>query len=155
MLHNRVQSKHVFSKNARQVNKYLSCTIFAILLFFLAGCVTTNAGGNTPSTIKLTQTDKGKSITVHPGDEIVITLPENPSTGYSWATDKIDESMLTSQTSTTSSTPGAAIGTGGARTFSFRARQSGTVHLQLKLFRAWQGDSSIIDRFDATIQIQA
>jgi inhibitor of cysteine peptidase len=107
------------------------------------------------STIQLTQVDKGKSITVHPGDEIVITLPENPTTGYRWAIDQTNESILAPQAPTFTPTPRASIGAGGARTFLFRAKQSGTVHLQLKLFRAWLGDSSIIDRFNATIQVHA
>jgi inhibitor of cysteine peptidase len=106
-------------------------------------------------TVQLTQADKSRAITVQPGDEIVITLPENPTTGYCWSIDQTDESVLISQTSTFSSALGGAVGSGGARTFLFIAKQSGTIHLQLKLFRAWLGDSSIIDRFDTTIQIQS
>ena len=105
------------------------------------------------STISLTQADKGKTVTVHTGDEIVINLAENPTTGYRWAVDQTDATALTSQNPTFSATPGGAIGGGGTRTFTFTAKQHGTVHLQLKLLRAWQGDSSIIDRFDVTIEI--
>jgi inhibitor of cysteine peptidase len=82
-------------------------------------------------------------------------LPENPTTGYRWAIDQTNENMLVAQTPTFSPTPGGAIGSGGTRTFTFTAKQPGTVHLQLKLLRAWQGDSSIIDRYDATIQVQS
>ena len=102
----------------------------------------------------LTQADKGKSITVHIGDEIIINLTENPTTGYRWAIDKIDATVLLAQNPTFSSTPGGAIGSGGTRTFTFIAKQPGTVYLQLKLWREWQGDSSIIERYDVTIQVQ-
>jgi inhibitor of cysteine peptidase len=107
------------------------------------------------SVITLTQADKGKSITVHVGDEIIINLAENPTTGYGWAIDKMDDTVLVSQNPTFSSTPGGAIGSGGTRTFTFIAKQAGTVHLQLKLWRAWQGDSSIIERYDITFQVQS
>ncbi len=106
------------------------------------------------STITLTQADKGKSITVHPGDEIIINLTENPTTGYQWAIDKTDATVLVSQNPTFSSTPGGAIGSGGTRTFTFIAKQPGTVQLQLKLWREWLGNASIIDRYDITVQIQ-
>jgi inhibitor of cysteine peptidase len=107
------------------------------------------------TTIRLTQADKGKSITAHSGDEVIITLPENPTTGYRWAIDQTDATILEAQGSTFSSMPGGGVGNGGTRTFTFTARQPGTAHLQLKLLRAWQGDSSIIDRFDVTIQVQS
>jgi inhibitor of cysteine peptidase len=126
-----------------------------ISLLLLSICATTNTRGNAMSTITLTQGDKGKSITVHIGDEIIINLPENPTTGYRWAIDKMDATVLVSQNPTFSSTPGGAIGSGGTRTFTFIAKQPGTVHLQLKRWREWQGDSSIIDRYDITVQIQS
>ena len=139
---------------ARQAWGYASFIVFGIVLFLLSSCATTHTGGNSMSTITLTQADKGKSITVHPGDEIVIRLPENPTTGYRWAIDQADENILVDQTPAFSPTPGGAIGSGGTRTFTFTAKQPGAVHLQLKLLRAWQGDSSIIDRYDVTIQVQ-
>jgi inhibitor of cysteine peptidase len=107
------------------------------------------------SIITLTQADKGRSITVHADDKIIINLIENPTTGYGWAIDKMDPTVLVFQDLTFSSTPGGAIGSGGTRTFTFTAKQPGTAHLQLKLLRAWQGDSSIIDRYDVTIQVQS
>ncbi len=107
------------------------------------------------SKFTLTEVDKGKSLEVHQGDEIVIRLKENPTTGYRWAVDKTDDEILTLQNSGFSPTPGAGVGGGGSRTFTFKAKKPGSVHLQLKLLRAWEGDSSIIDRYDVTIQVQS
>ncbi len=125
---------------------------FGIAPLLMSSCAT---GGNTMSTITLTQADKGKSITVHVGDEVIINLTENPTTGYRWAIDKTDDTILTSQSSTFSPTPSGAIGSGGTRTFTFTAKHPGTAHLQLKLLRPWLGDSSIIDRYDVSIHIQS
>jgi inhibitor of cysteine peptidase len=117
--------------------------------------VTTKYGDTTMSTITLTQADKGKSITVHTGDEISINLTENPTTGYRWTIDQTGPTVLASQNPTFSSAPSGAIGSGGIRTFTFIAKQPGTVRLQLRLWRRWQGDSSIIDRYDITVQVQS
>ena len=37
--------------------------------------------------LKLTQADDNKSFSLHKGDELVIHLEENPTTGYRWEID--------------------------------------------------------------------
>ncbi len=102
----------------------------------------------------LTQADTGKSFMVHPGDVIAIQLKENPTTGYRWAIDRSDDTILALQSSDFVGPPGTGIGGGGTRTFTFKAQKPGAVHLQLKQWRSWEGDSSIIGRYDVTIQVQ-
>lgn len=106
------------------------------------------------SSFVLTEEDKGKTITIHQGDQVVINLKENPTTGYRWAIDKVDNALLVPDQAGYSQSPGGGIGSGGRRLFVFNAKGPGTVHLQLKLWREWEGDTSIIDRFDVTIQIE-
>ena len=107
------------------------------------------------SNITLTEADKGKTIAVQQGTEILIRLNENPTTGYRWAIDQSDDTVLPLQSSNFSSSPSAAVGAGGARLFTFTAKQPGTVHLQFKRWREWLGDSSIIERYDVTIQVHS
>lgn len=107
------------------------------------------------SNITLTEADKGKTTDVPQGTEVLIRLKENPSTGYRWTFDQNDDTVLPLQTSNFSSTPGAAVGASGTRIFTFTAGQPGTVHLQLKLWREWQGNSSIIERYDVNIQVHS
>ena len=68
------------------------------------------------SNITLTEADKGKTIAVQQGTEVLIRLNENPTTGYRWAIDQSDDAVLPLQSSNFASTPGAAVGAGGART---------------------------------------
>jgi inhibitor of cysteine peptidase len=103
----------------------------------------------------LTQEDTGKSFTVYSGDRIAIQLKENPTTGYRWAIDRSDNTILALQSSDFAVLPGTGIGRGGTRTFTFKAEKSGAVHLHLKQWRGWEGDSSIIGRYDVTIQVQS
>jgi inhibitor of cysteine peptidase len=115
-----------------------------------------NTGGSkTVSNITLTEADKGKTIDVPQGTEVLIRLKENPTTGYRWAIDQNDDTVLPLQSSNFSSTPSAAVGAGGTRIFTFTAKQPGTAHLQLKQWREWQGDSSISERYDVTIQVHS
>ena len=105
------------------------------------------------SSISLTEADKDTAIDVAQGSEVVIRLAENPTTGYVWALDQTDDTVLPLQSSDFSPTPSAGVGAGGTRTFTFTAGQPGTAHVQLKLWREWQGDPSTIERYDVDIQV--
>jgi inhibitor of cysteine peptidase len=103
--------------------------------------------------IPLTEADKGTTIDVPQGGEVVIRLKENPTTGYVWALDQTDDTVLPLQSSDFSPTPVAGVGAGGTRTFTFTAGQPGTAHLQLKLWREWEGDPSTIEHYDVDIHV--
>jgi inhibitor of cysteine peptidase len=128
---------------------YISCFSLGVFLLFFSSC------GSQMGKLTLTEADKGKTVQVHTGDQITIQLAENPSTGYLWAIDKTDNTVLALQHSDYTPTPGGALGSGGTRVFTFIAKNPGTVHLQLKLWRSFEGDSSIIRRYDVTIQVQS
>lgn len=106
------------------------------------------------SVLKLPQTDKGKSFKVHSDDIIVIRLEENPTTGYRWEVDKADDEILTLQSSDFSLAEGPRIGGGGMRIFILKAKSAGTAHIELKHWRKWEGEDSVIKRFDVTIMVR-
>ncbi len=45
------------------------------------------------------------------------------------------------------------IGSGGWRTLTFKAISAGTSPIKLKYWRAWEGDASVVKRFDITVQV--
>ncbi|MGA9377346.1 MAG: protease inhibitor I42 family protein [Phormidium sp.] len=108
----------------------------------------------TVSQLTITQTDRDKTFTVHRGDVIVITLAENSSTGYSWAIDKIDSNIIELQSSEFSLPQNAGVGGGGERILTFRAKAIGLTRLQLKEWRPWEGERSIVQQFNLTLQVK-
>lgn len=110
-------------------------------------------GIKTLSQLTITQADRDKTFTVRRGDKIAIELVENPTTGYEWAIDNIDSEAMELQSSEFSLPVHAGIGVGGKRIFTFRTKATGTTKLQLKEWRPWSGDRSIIQRFNVTLQI--
>ena len=106
------------------------------------------------SELKLTQADKGKSFEVHRDDVIVIYLKENPTTGYRWAVHVADDKILALQSSEFSVPEDPKIGQGGMRVFTFKAKTVGTGQIQLKHYREWEGDDSIIERFAITVVLR-
>jgi len=121
----------------------LTCGLF---LLFFSSCG--------KQTITMTKTDNGKSVQAHAGDTIVIQLDENASTGYTWAVNKTDTTVLMLQSSTYTSS-GNLPGSGGTRVFTFLAKNPGTVHLQLKYWRSFVGDASITERYSVNIEVQS
>jgi inhibitor of cysteine peptidase len=102
----------------------------------------------------LTQADNHRSVEVALGEAIVLRLPENPTTGYRWAVDQIDPDKLLIQ-ATQFSLLGAGAGAGGEKTLTLKANQPGVARLHLKLWREWEGEASIIDRYQIAIQINS
>jgi inhibitor of cysteine peptidase len=104
--------------------------------------------------VTLTQADDGTVVEVAPSTVVVVRLPENSSTGFNWAVDRLDDRVLGLQSSDYGPPTGGAVGGAGWRSFAFRAMTTGSDRLRLKLWRHWQGDDSIIKRFGVTIRVQ-
>ncbi len=132
--------------------------IFGGALLVLWGCGasgTTDASGrNNVSVATLTQTDNGKNIKIRLGDRVVVNLKENPTTGYQWTVAQNNSDVLKLESSDYAPLPGRGEGKGGQRTFTFTAQKVGSATPHFKLWREWQGDKSIVDRFAVTVQVK-
>jgi len=106
------------------------------------------------ATITLTRADHGKSIEVQVGDLITVSLDENPTTGFRWAIDKSDDDVVALQSSEYAAASGSRMGGGGQRVVTFEARKAGVAVIHLKLWREWEGDQSITQRFAVTLRVR-
>ena len=129
-----------------------------VLLLLLPGGPVTCHGAETGSphaaTITLTRADNGNVVALRVGDRLVLRLEENPATGYRWAMETHDEEVVALQHQEYAPSPPAAVGGGGQRSWTFIAHKAGTDTLQLKLWRAWEGDASIARRFTVTLHVR-
>ena len=106
------------------------------------------------ATYTITEAEVTSPLTVSPGDEIVVRLPENPSTGFRWHVETVPPGMLDAENdefAVSAMAPGAA----GTRVLSFRARSPGSAQIGLKLFRAWEGDSSALSSYAVGVTVRA
>jgi inhibitor of cysteine peptidase len=108
------------------------------------------------TTIELTAADDGRSVAATPGDEIVVLLTENATTGYRWHAQVHDDAVaLEADGYRPPSLPEPAqpvFGRGGQREFRFRVSAPGSAVLELKHWREWEGESSVIERVTVTIE---
>ena len=106
------------------------------------------------SEIVIFHSDQGNEFEAHPGDLIVIRLPENPTTGYRWELDVDDDRGVALQDSDYSAASRPGIGGGGMRTFRLKARRPGTVRVELRLRRKWEPEEVAVDSFEVTIRVR-
>jgi len=128
------------------------------LLLLPGGPVTSDGaetGGPHVETITLTRADNGNAVALRVGDRLVLRLEENPTTGYRWALDTHDENVVSLQHQEYATSPHAAVGGGGHRSWTFIAQKVGTDTLHLKLWRAWEGEPSVTRRFTVTLHVHA
>jgi inhibitor of cysteine peptidase len=109
------------------------------------------------ATITLTEGNDGKAIRVRQGDEIVVGLPENASGGYRWQvarSDGLDEKKTDErEAGPRPKDPNPQVGSGGTRKFRFVAKGPASGRLELKHWREWEGDKSVIARFAVDITV--
>jgi inhibitor of cysteine peptidase len=103
------------------------------------------------ATITLTNASNGESIKCRQDDEIILRLSENPTTGYRWHIVRADG--LVQEADAYRPPPDPQFGSGGVREFRFRAKVTGEGRLELKRWREWEGEKSVLERFAIDIKI--
>jgi len=101
------------------------------------------------STFSFTEGDSGKTVNVNPGDTIIVSLHENPSTGYRWIMDT-SWGMLSKGDYYTASNTGL-IGSGGVHTWNYLVTASGTLNMSGIYKQAWMPTTGDEDVFTLTL----
>ncbi|MDG4595307.1 MAG: protease inhibitor I42 family protein [Candidatus Contendobacter sp.] len=111
------------------------------------------AGVREDGSLILTRADNNRSTELRVGERLIVRLPENPTTGYTWAIDETDSRLLALDSTDYVPPETGSIGARGQRTFVFTARQSGEVALKFKYWRFWEGDASVTERFVVNLRV--
>jgi inhibitor of cysteine peptidase len=129
--------------------------LLLVLVMTTAACGVRDGdgGGDGPDAdVNVTDADNGKSYTVKVGDHISIALASNPTTGYEWAVQNVETTIISYQGSEYDGSNSGLVGAGGTQTLTFRAELPGDSPIELKYWRSFEGDSSIGQTF--TIQVK-
>ena len=75
---------------------------------------------------------------VKSGDEILVALPANPTTGYSWSAAVSGKDVVVNEGSAYRAPSSAALGAGGEQILAFEARRAGKATITLSYRRPWE-----------------
>ncbi len=104
--------------------------------------------------VVVTSEDNGTSMSMVPDAEVLVVLDSNATTGYEWAVDEFDTSVVAFLGSAYVAPEDGVVGQGGTQELRFRALAAGTTTVTLKYWRPWEGDSSIADRWEMTFEVR-
>lgn len=106
----------------------------ALLLLLVAGSVAGCTSGQPE-----VYSDHGKVIQTGVGEQFIIALEANPTTGYSWET-KFDSSLLKQVGGDyeAASSKSGMVGGGGEQRFTFQALKKGETTITLIYKRPWE-----------------
>jgi inhibitor of cysteine peptidase len=100
--------------------------------------------------LNLTTADAGTKRSAAVGDEVTVSLAENPTTGYRWQP-AIDKAML-APVDDTFEPASDATGAGGTRRLTFKVLHDGATELRLRKVRSWQPDDAA-EEFVVTLDV--
>lgn len=113
-------------------------------------------GGDSLPLLELSEADNGKTVSARVGQEIVVSLRGNPTTGYSWerpAPEGAAVQALGEVEYAADPNPAGLVGVGGTFRARYRAAQPGRAVLRLRYRRPWEPESSVAARFEVTVNV--
>jgi inhibitor of cysteine peptidase len=100
--------------------------------------------------IELDRADAGGVRNAAPGDEVVVSLAETPTSGYRWTVASVDPAVLERVDDAYEPPEPGRVGGSGVRRFRFRVLGPGTSPLRLALARSWD-PASTTEVYETTI----
>ena len=102
-----------------------------------------------------TAVDNNATVAARVGEQLTVTLAENPTTGYQWDMKAGPGLTLVSdQFIGPSPSPSPLEGAGGTHSWVFRANAAGTLTLTGLYVRPWEADGKSAADFSLTIEAQ-
>src|SRR5262249_44565102 len=122
-----------------------------LLLSIGPGC---RGNGRTPKMLQLDQKDNNTEVVITVGQELEISLAENPSTGFRWEVQTAGEPSCTLVGVTFDAPSPAAVGRGGTRRWQFKGAREGLGSIELIYRRASERDRPPAQTFKLTTRVE-
>jgi len=101
----------------------------------------------------MTEADSGKTVEIDVGENLELSLQENATTGYRWEIENLDNKVISVKDEDYQPSSGGKVGGGGTKKWSLKAIAPGTTEFRLKLWRQWEGNSSVQKRFSVNLVV--
>ena len=107
-----------------------------------------------PVTVSLA--DSSGEAALLPGQPLVVRLPSNPSTGYSWSYKVVGDDVLRlDSVSGVTAAKDGMVGAPGETAWTFRAQGKGIAELNYVYARSWEKSAAPAKTFRLTVVVQS
>jgi inhibitor of cysteine peptidase len=121
------------------------------------------SGSSTPTPtptvnqVNVDASDNGSEVALSIGDQLIVTLDSNATTGYSWNLSAISDASVIVKVSdeyvAPTSTP-PLMGQGGQEAWTFEALAAGTANISMKYIRSWETEAEPAETFEITVNVE-
>jgi len=126
-----------------------------LALALLAAVVVLAVGKSGGATVTLREVDTGRSVELKRGDQLILELEGNPTTGFRWEIKEVDIDILKQQGEMEfKSDPKGMMGGGGFSVFTFSASRAGSTALQLVYRQRWDKEAPAAKAFQVMVSVQ-
>ncbi|MDY6794971.1 MAG: protease inhibitor I42 family protein [Actinomycetota bacterium] len=133
----------------------IAITPLLLAAMIFAGCGGGDSDGTSSGGAK-TYTDSAETIEVKVGDEFVIALDSNATTGYAWQlTENLDEDVveLVSSEYVMDEEAEEMVGAGGVEEWTFKATGEGSTTISLEYVRPWEEEEPPVREEDFKVEV--
>lgn len=123
-------------------------------LLVLAVAALPAAGCGEPETLKVGEDANGTTVQLAVGDDLAISLAENPTTGYEWTMKLGDGLKLLKTDYKPDDKSGELAGAGGVRTWWVEATAAGEHTVEAVYERPWESDDPQAGTFTLTVSVE-
>ncbi|PJI49174.1 MAG: peptidase inhibitor I42 [Pseudomonas sp.] len=126
-------------------------SLLPLTLALLAGCA-----GQSKPVVTLEDASDCKPLKLHEGQELVLILPSNPTTGFRWEMRNAANGLLRPLGPEVYSNPEDAglVGSAGESTWRFRVTGAGEDKLELAYRRPWEAEVAPAQTFVCPIAVK-
>jgi inhibitor of cysteine peptidase len=151
----RQYDKNELKEEKIMVRKAIFLTTLAVVIILSTGCAPRQYQVSPPEQVNLVASNNGQNVRLFAGQELIIQLDGNPTTGYTWETKDLDTKMFmqVGDTKFTSSNP-KLVGSGGTQTLTLKVLNAGTSTLTLVYHRPWEKDVQPIKTFSVKVTVK-
>jgi inhibitor of cysteine peptidase len=101
--------------------------------------------------LTLTEADTGSAVDLHPGDQFLVVLSGNPTTGYQWLVSSFSAQVLCQPEEPRFQQSSDLTGSGGSSHFLFEAAGTGQTTLHLVYRRPFEKGKRPARRFKVVV----
>lgn len=137
-----------------EMRKVFTFVVVPILLLVVLATASACSPPPTAKAVKLDVGDAGRQAELKKGQTLDVSLEANPTTGYEWEVEEIDENILRQLEEQDFKPQSKLVGAPGIQTLYFQAVGEGQTTLKLIYHRRWEKGVEPLETYSVEVVVR-